>query len=334
MIPVWHPWPAEEVTLSFSKPQPVSGDIITVQQVDHSLTLGSRQRTTQLKLDVECSIGSDLILDIAPEADITSLNHDGQAIPVRRADRDLIIPVRPGRQSVEVTWVNKDAMETVVDTGQVKLPVEGSNVTTILYVPESRWVLWADGPLRGPAVRFWTILISAVLIALVLGGLSNSPLGRLEWVLLAIGLTQVHVAAALIVVAWLFLLAYRGKQDPARKHRWLFNLGQLGIVFTTFVALCILVVVVGAGLLGNPEMFIVGNDSSRTVLNWFQPRTGQELPVARIVSVSVWFYRLLMLCWALWLAASLLRWLQWGWTQFSNGACWMRKTKLFTAEAS
>jgi hypothetical protein len=71
-------------------------------------------------------------------------------------------------------------------------------------------------------------------------------------------------------------------------------------------------------------MFIVGNDSSRTNLNWFQPRTGAELPAAYIVSVSVWFYRVLMLVWALWLATALLRWLQTGWNAFSNGGCWKR----------
>jgi hypothetical protein len=110
-------------------------------------------------------------------------------------------------------------------------------------------------------------------------------------------------------------------------------MGQIGIVLMTFVVLCIFVVIVRAGLLGNPEMFIVGNNSTRLELNWFEPRTGLNLPVGRIVSISVWFYRLLMLCWALWLAASLLRWLKWGWTQFSYGGFWARKRRIEIAEA-
>jgi hypothetical protein len=44
------------------------------------------------------------------------------------------------------------------------------------------------------------------------------------------------------------------------------------------------------------------------------------------LSISVWFYRLLMLFWALWLATALLRWLQNGWTAFSHGGCWKRPT--------
>jgi hypothetical protein len=31
-----------------------------------------------------------------------------------------------------------------------------------------------------------------------------------------------------------------------------------------------------------------------------------------------------MLLWALWLAAALIRWLRWGWQQFSAGACFRR----------
>jgi hypothetical protein len=89
----------------------------------------------------------------------------------------------------------------------------------------------------------------------------------------------------------------------------------------------VLVAAVSEGLLGNPEMFIRGNGSSRTSLQWFQPRTGNELPLPVVVSVSVWFYRLLMLAWALWLAASLIRWLKWAWNQFSQGGFWKNSEK-------
>lgn len=328
MIPVWHPWPGEQVTLSFHKPEPVSGPSMTVQQVTHSMSLGSRQRLSSLRLDVECSVGGDFRLDMASIAEVTSLMLDGQAIPIRRSDSAVLLSLRPGKQVVEAEWKTNQIVKTNVDTGQVSLPVQAANTTTTMHVPETRWVLWADGPLRGPAVRFWTILATALLIAWLLGSHPRSPLSRLEWMLLAIGLTQVHVAAGLMVVAWLFLLAYRGRQERTGKRVWLFNLGQIGIVALTFIVLGVFVVVVRAGLLGSPEMFIVGNGSTRTTLHWFQPRTGTELPVGRIVSVSVWFYQLLMLLWALWLAASLLRWLKWGWTQFAKNGVWRTRSKI------
>jgi hypothetical protein len=232
--------------------------------------------------------------------------------------------LHPGKQSVEVAWRTSEPLTAVAGAGSVKLPVQGSNVTTTMHVPENRWVLWAHGPLIGPAVRFWTILACAILAALALGSVPQSPLRRLEWVLLAVGLTQVHVAAAMWVVGWLFLLTWRGKQEPDRMRAWRFDLLQVGLVLITLVALGILIVVVSKGLLGSPEMFIVGNGSSQTLLHWYQGRVGPELPNPYVVSISVWFYRLLMLAWALWLAAALLRWLRWGWVQFSAGGGWRR----------
>jgi hypothetical protein len=331
LIPVWRPWPGENVTLQFSRPEAVSGDTITVQRVKHEVTLGSRQRNSKLAFDVECSLGEDFAIDLGSEAEISSLTVDGQRIPVRLSAGRLVVPLHPGKQTVLVAWRTSQPMQRVVDAGTVALPVEAANISTVIRVPESRWILWARGPLRGPAVRFWSIVVCAILAALVLGSLPQSPIGRPTWVLLALGLTQVPVGAAMLVVGWFFLLAWRGSREPDSVGRWRFNLMQVFLVLLTFAMLAVLVVVVGEGLLGDPEMFIVGNHSSRRVLQWFQPRVSGQLPLPQVVSISVWVYRLLMLFWALWLAAALIRWLQWGWNQFSSGGTWKRRTVLKTS---
>ncbi len=323
LVPVWHPWPGEHVTLSFSKPEALSGDTVTVRRVKHEISLGSRQRTSQLELNVDASLGDDFVLELDPGADISSVKQDDRSLPVRRDGGTLVIPVHPGDQTLNIEWRSKEPLKTLTAAGRVNLPVEAANITTVMRVPESRWVLWAAGPLRGPAVRFWTVLAVSILAAWLLGGLKLSPLSRLQWMLLALGLTQVHLAAAMVVVGWFFIIAWRGKKADAIPP-WRFDLLQIFLAGFTLVALGILVAAVTAGLLGNPEMFIRGNGSSRTLLRWFEPRSGNELPLPSVVSVSVWFYRLLMLAWALWLAAALIRWLTWAWTQFSQGGCWKR----------
>jgi hypothetical protein len=327
LVPVWHPWPGEAVTLSFSKPEAVTGETITARRVRHETTLGSRQRTTKLHVEVECSLGDDFVIGLDPESDITSLKQDGQEIPVRREGGNLVVPVHPGQQKLDVDWRTDEAMGVSVQAGAVTLPVEAANITTVIRVPDSRWVLWAGGPRRGPAVRFWTILALAIVAAMVLGSLRLSPIGRLQWILLGLGLTQVHLVPALIVVSWFFLMASRGKPGLIELPGWRFNMMQVFVLFWSAVSLGVLVVAVGEGLLGNPEMFIRGNGSSRTMLQWFQPAAGTALPTPVVISVSVWFYRLLMLAWALWLAAALLRWLKWGWNQFSHEGCWKRMGK-------
>lgn len=322
LIPVWHPWPGEGVTLDFRRPEAVSGATVTVQRVLHETTLGARQQDTKLTLQIESSLGADFLLGFDSQANVSSLTVSDQAVPVRRDGEQLIVPLRPGKQSVEISWTTSQELRTRTRVGAVSLPVDGANITTTLAVPQNRWILWAGGPLRGPAVRFWTIVVSAVLVALALGTFPLTPLRRIEWILLALGLTQVHVAAAMLVVGWLFLLAWRGNREPDQMGYWRFNLLQLFLVFLTFIVMGIFIVIVGEGLLGNPDMFIVGNGSSRTYLNWFQPRAGADLPEPIIVSISVWYFRLLMLFWALWLATALLRWLRIGWTAFSRGGCW------------
>lgn len=322
MIPVWHPWPGESVKLTFSEPEAVAGQTVTLQEVCHETTLGSRQRTMDLFLLLECSVGSDFRLAFPADAEISSVKVAEKTIPVRREGATLIVPLQPGKQPVRIAWRSDQPLKTVVAAGALDLPIAAANITTKVSIPSSRWVLWAEGPLRGPAVQFWVILIVAVVTALVLCGFRMSPLSRLEWVLLVLGLTQVPLPAALLVIGWLFVLSWRGKRNGEAISWWMFNLGQIAVVLLTVVSLCILVAAVGEGLLGNPEMFIVGNGSTPTSLIWFEPLAGTSLPETSVVSVSVWVYRLLMLFWALWLASALLRWLNQGWQNFSKDGFW------------
>ena len=175
--------------------------------------------------------------------------------------------------------------------------------------------------MRGPAVRFWTILVCALLAAWVLGRIARSPLRTVEWMLLAIGLTQVPLPLALVVIGWLFFLRWRGSESFLRLPAWAHNLLQVALIVATLVALGVFVGVVAAGLLGSPEMFISGNGSSSHLLRWYEAGCGNQLPRPGCVTVSIWWYRFLMLVWALWLAAALIRWLRWAWRQFSTGGC-------------
>lgn len=326
--PVWHPWPGEQATLSFSRPEPIEGDTVTIHEVQHSTSLGARLRTVTLQMEIERSLAGDFMIEIPTDADVTTVKLDGREIPVRRDDGKLVVPTSPGRQKIEVAWKLSAPLPMVASPDAVTLPSESANVTSIMQPSADRWLLWTAGPLRGPAVRFWTIIVVAVMAGVALGWLPHSPLRSWEWVLLGIGLTQVNVAPALLVVAWLLVFSWRGRMDPHSMHIGTFNLLQCLLVLLTLAALLVLLVVVHEGLLGDPEMFVVGNGSSPTYLNWFQPRSGVDLPQPTMVSVSVWWYRGLMLLWALWLASSLVRWLKQAWQQFTHETAWREHSKV------
>ncbi len=321
LVPVWHPWPGESVKLAVSRPEALPGATVTVEKVTHEVTPGMRQMASVLNLGLRCSLGEDFSITLPMDAEVSALTLNGTAIPARMDSRNLIVPLRPGEQSVHVEWKTNLPLGIRSRVEEVKLPVGSANINTVVNIPGSRWVLWADGPLRGPAVRFWTVLACSLIAAWMLGRLASSPLSIAEWMLLGIGLTQVPLPAALLVVGWLFYLSWRGSESFIRLPVWGFNLLQIVLIGLTVVALGIFVAVVAEGLLGNPEMFIAGNGSTRSMLRWYLARCGDTLPQPGCISVSIWWFRLLMLAWALWLAASLLRWLRLAWVRFSTGGC-------------
>jgi hypothetical protein len=327
LVPVWQPWPGESVELSISRPEAVPGATVTVGKGSQTVTLGRRQRSSSLSLTLQCSLSEDFLVGLPAGAEKQTLTHNGRSIPVRTDGDKVIVPLQPGRQQVVVGWKNNMPLGFRTRAGEVRLPVESANIDTIIEVPDDRWVLWTSGPLRGPAVRFWAILLTSLLAAWVLGQMANSPLRTIEWMLLAIGLTQIPLPMALVVIGWLFFLRWRGSESFLRLPAWVHNLLQVFLIGLTTVTLVIFIAIVAAGLLGDPEMFISGNNSYQTMLKWHQARCDTLLPQPGCLSVSIWWYRFLMLVWALWLAASLIRWLLWAWKQFSTGACFRKMTK-------
>ena len=327
LVPVWQPWPGERVDLTISRPEAISGATLTISQISQETSLGKRQRTSRLTMALRCTLGQDFAVTLPEESEVTSLEYNGQSIPVRKDAGKIMIPLRPGDQTLGLAWKTDQLLAVKASTDRVLLPVPSANIESVMIVPQNRWVLWTNGPLRGPAVRFWVILATALIAAAILSWLKTSPLRLHEWMLLAIGLTQVPLPAALIVVGWLFFLVWRGSPTFTSLPTLRFNLLQVFLIFLTLCALGVFVAVVGAGLLGSPEMFIVGNGSTSAVLRWYQASSGELLPQPECLSVSIWWYRIFMLVWALWLAASLIRWLRWGWHQFSAGGCFRRKTR-------
>ncbi len=321
LVPVWHVWPGEGATLAVSRPLAIPGALNAVGSGTHAVSLGRRQRVSTLELSLRSSLGGDFPVGLPAGAEPTSLTIDGRAVPVRADGGKVVVPLHPGEQQLAIGWKTDDLLGFREQVGAVGLPVGSANVTTTLEVPQDRWVLWARGPVRGPAVRFWTILVCALLAAWVLGRVARSPLRTVEWMLLGIGLTQVPLPLALVVIGWLFFLRWRGSESFLRLPAWAHNLLQVALIAATLVALGVFVGVVAAGLLGSPEMFISGNGSSSHLLRWYEAGCGNQLPRPGCVTVSIWWYRFLMLVWALWLAAALIRWLRWAWRQFSTGGC-------------
>jgi hypothetical protein len=90
------------------------------------------------------------------------------------------------------------------------------------------------------------------------------------------------------------------------------------------VSLGLLYVAIHQGLLFRPDMQIEGGGSSDALLRWYADRVTGDAPAAGVLSLPMWLYRVGMLLWALWLAASLVRGAGPAWRAFSEGGPWRK----------
>jgi hypothetical protein len=123
-------------------------------------------------------------------------------------------------------------------------------------------------------------------------------------------------------VLWFIALRARGFSDPKGTGAPSFNFRQLILAAWTVLAFSGLLDATRTGLLGIPDMAVAGNGSTRELLRWSMDRINGDMPVSSVFWLPMWVFRVLMLCWALWLAFSLISWLRWGWNNFSRKGVW------------
>jgi hypothetical protein len=157
-------------------------------------------------------------------------------------------------------------------------------------------------------------------VALALGRVPASPLTSAQWVLLGLGLSVLPALAALVVAAFAFALAQRGRRPP--RSAWAFDGLQLLLAGWALVSLGLLYVAIHQGLLFRPDMQVAGNGSTDTLLRWYADRVSGDAPAAGVLSLPLWLYRVAMLLWALWLAAGLVRGVGPAWRAFSEDGLW------------
>jgi len=170
-------------------------------------------------------------------------------------------------------------------------------------------------------VLYWSELVVLLIFAVILGRVDLTPLAARHWILLGLGFSTFSWPVLGVVVAWLLICGAR-REVATPEVWWRFNLLQVFIAAVTVIALTAIVTSLPAGLLGTPDMHVMGNDSWGNSLKWFADSSEGALPTAVAWSVPLWFYKVLILAWALWLSFALLRWLPWVWQCFSSDGYW------------
>jgi hypothetical protein len=324
-LPEWRPWPGEKVSIAISRPDAIKGQTLTIDKSEIVMKPGKRIQEGTLNLSLRSSQGSQHTITLPEKAQLQAVTINGVTQPIRQNGQQLTLPIKPGMQNIVINWLQGSALGNIFQTPQLNIGQASVNSHVQVSLGEDRWVLFTWGPRFGPAVLFWGVLIVIILLAFGLSKIKLTPLKFWQWSLLLIGLSQIPVISALVVVAWLMVLGLREKKSSSDADY--FNLAQVSIAILTLISLVILFIAIEQGLLGSPDMQITGNSSSAYTLNWYQDRSAEILPTATVISVPLTVYRVLMLLWSLWLAISLLNWLKWGWHCFNNGGLWKQTEK-------
>lgn len=335
-LPEWRPWPGEKVSLQLSRPQALEGQTLTLERSELLLTPGARLTEANLTLSLQSSRGGQHTLLLPAGAELQTVSIDGSPQPLRLQERKLSLPLKPGAQTWQLNWRQTQDLPLLYTTPGINVGLNGVNSHTTVNLAQDRWVLMTLGPRLGPAVLFWGIFLVFALVAFGLAKTQITPLNCWQWFLLWIGLSQIPLVFAWLVPAWLLLLGKRThiatqsqqalvtatELKQRRRTTLAYNALQLLLIILTLAAASCLFAAVEQGLLGSPEMQIMGNNSSAYHLSWYQDRSLADLPQASVLSVPLWVYRGLMLAWSLWLALSLLQWLQWAWQAFASKGVW------------
>ncbi len=318
--PEYRPWPGEALDVALRHPQGVEGQTLTIDAVLLESEPGSRLERVRLLISARSSREQPLVLHLPKEAELQTVSIDGKDRPSRPEAGELRLTVPSGSHAITLRWQQARGLGVAHSLPRVGLSAPAVNVTQQITLPPSRWLLAARGPAWGPAVLFWPYLLFLLAVAWGLGRLPSSPLTSRQWLLLGLGLSQLPALGALAVAGFVLALAWRGHNPPRSASR--FDLLQVVLAAWALVSLVLLYIAIHQGLLFRPEMQVAGGGSSDTMLRWYTDRVSGEMPSAGVVSLPLWTYRVVMLAWALWLAASLVRAVGWGWRAFGSGGFW------------
>ena len=316
----FHPLPGESLTLKVQKPEPATGASRAIDSLSVTTTIGPRSRTHVLQMDMRSSQGGEQAITLPAGVDLLGISRNGDPLGVRLLDRKLSLPLNPGAQKFEIRFQDNQEVRSQMATPEIDPGLPAANIFLAIDLPNDRWLLAAFGPAVGPAVLFWGELLVAIVLAWLLARWRKGNLKFHHTLLLVLGFSTFSWIALVVVIVWLFALNWRNGHVIERN--WKFNLAQLGIAALTLIAMISLFGSIQNGLLGSPDMVVRGNNSWGSHLQWFADRSVDMVPTARVISLPLWVYNVVMLVWSLWLAWMVVGWVRKGFAGWMQGGYW------------
>lgn len=308
----FYPYAGESLELAISRPDAVKGEALAIDSVNVNIDQGTRTSKLELDFNYRSTRGGEHVIDLPVNYQLKEVKSDGRLINLQPESQQLAIPISPGTHNIKITMRANIENAIAFSPPEINLNAPSSNITTQVNVSNQRWILWAKGPLLGPAILYWGELLAFILIALLVARVKFSPLHTLQWLILGLGLSLNNWGVLVLIALW-FAAVTASRYRPEKTDYVIFNLSQLFLYAFSAMAIISLLAVVPISLLSHPSMGIEGYQSYGNTLTWFADRADGQLPGVTILSISVWFYKAIMLVWVLWLSTSILSWVKWAW---------------------
>jgi hypothetical protein len=305
-----------------TRPAAFEGGTLAFDNATLRTVAGRRSSDTTLQLHYRSTQGGRQTLHLPADAVVTNVLSDGQPLALRPEHGELSLSALPGAHTWSVSWQSPAGVRLITRSPPVTQAAPASNLQLSMQLPEDRWVLYAFGPGVGPTFLYWGELLLFIVLAWWIGRSGLTPLPARDWLLLGLGLSTFSWLVLGLFVVFVAFFQWRARH-PAPISRRRFNLLQLLSALLAILAILAVVAAVPQGLLAQPDMRIAPLRSEGG-LSWFIDQAAEHFPTPGVLSISLWWYKLAMLAWALWLSFALTRWTRWAWQVFMRDGLWRR----------
>jgi hypothetical protein len=321
---LFYPYPGETLTIVTTRPKAVKGDVLAIDRVKYEIEQGTRTSKLNLSFDYRSTRGGEHIIDLPKNYQLKEIQTDNKLINLQLEQGKLAIPILPGKHNIRVLMRANTSDQLVLTAPVINLNAPISNITSVINLTRQRWVLWADGPVLGPAVLYWGELLAFILLAVLVAKVPFSPLSTISWIALGFGLSLNNWGILMLVAVW-FASLTASTYRPKTLSRNGFNFSQLLLYGLSIITVLSLLAVIPNSLLSSPDMGITGNHSYGNYLQWFADKSDGLLPEISVMSIPILFYKGLMLAWVIWLSFSGLNWMKWAWIKLGSQGYWQAK---------
>ncbi len=327
----YYPRPGERLHLAITRPAALAGGTLAFDRVYVQSTVGKRSSDAHVVLNYRSTQGGRHTLTLPADAVVTELRSDDDVLALRPEHGELSLAALPGRHTWVIDWRSAAGTALVTRVPSITQAAPASNLHLSLRLPEDRWVLWVIQRGIGPTVLYWGELLVFVIAAWLLGRSRLTPLPARDWLLLGLGLSTFSWSVLALFVLFVAVFEWRSRHGtPADAQR--FRLQQIVCALLAVGAIVAVVAAVPRGLLAHPDMRIEP-DTGPGMLSWFIDQSAERLPSPGVISVSLWWYKLAMLGWALWLSFALTRWAKWAWEVYTRDGLWRERPQRAAAAA-